>query len=217
MARRKIIQILLDRVQLQQIGSPERRESQHLLLVTLVWPRARIAECVTVKPITLEKKTADIRKATWTERILFKQLVEGPFGIHVGVSKRVSGKEIPAFLRFLGAQIFGIAGEEIEDLTPLPAAGALARIPFRYLSKSLSSTAKAAPKLIAEGTLDLNAKKWKAATKPLSLHVPLVATETIYRPPQRDSTKGRKPAPGRRALLKQGDANGFVDMKLVVS
>ena len=61
MARQKTIEILLDRVQLQETGGSAIRDAQHLLLVTLVWPRARIEECVTVKPITLDKKTADVR------------------------------------------------------------------------------------------------------------------------------------------------------------
>jgi len=216
MARQKIVEILLDRVQLREIGGAERQESQHLLLVTLVWPRARIEEAAAVKPITLTKKTADVRKASWTERIIFKQLVEGPFGIHVAVTKRVSGKQAPEFLKFLAAQIFGIAGKEIEDLAVQPVAGALARIPFRYLSKSIPAGKKAAPKIIAEGSLDLNTEKLKKR-KRSPIHVPIEVAETIYRPPQRDSTKGRKPSSRRRVLVKKGEENGSVDLTAVIA
>jgi len=216
MARQKTIQILLDQVHLQETGGPEVKDPQHLLLITLVWPRARIEEAVAVKPITLDEKTADLRKGAWTDRIIFKELVEGPFGIHVGVSKKISGKEVPEFLKFLGAQLFGIAGKEAEDLANVPVAGAVARIPFRYLSKSLSSTKKVEPKLIAEGTLDLNAEKLKPA-KPSPIHIPLVATETLYRSPRRDSIKGRNLASGRKVLVKKGEENGFVDLTIVIA
>lgn len=84
MARRKILEILLDRVQIEETGGRASRDAQHLLLVTLVWPRARVEECVAVKPISLDQKAADLRKSMWIERILFKELVQGPFGMHVG-------------------------------------------------------------------------------------------------------------------------------------
>ncbi len=90
MGRQSVLEILLDRVQIEETTSRARGDTQHLLLVTLVWPRARVSKSVAVKPVLLNQKTADLRKSTWTERILFKELVEGPFGMHVGVTSAPS-------------------------------------------------------------------------------------------------------------------------------
>ena len=214
MGRQGVLEILLDRVQLEETAGRPGRIAQHLLLVTLVWPRARVSECVAVKPVLLEQKNADLRKSTWTERILFKELVEGPFGLRVGITKRTSGKEISPFLRYVGSRLCSVAGKEIEDLILTPVLGPLARIPFRYGTKYLSlKPQKKEPPLIAEAGIDLSVDQLKEKKgKASPIHIPLVAPVAIYRPIQRKPKKGGKAAATRRILLKEGDKNGSVDM-----
>ena len=220
MANRKL-EMLLNRVEVKETGA-RRNSGQHMVIATLVWPRPRIAERVSAKTLAFEKNVLDLKKADWISRIVFKELIDGPFGIELGVTERMSDSEVADFFKFLGSSLMKLMGNEAEDMMTSSLTGGLVKIPFQFLSKFISDIGDKGPKIIASGSLCLHTEEtWnppspkgsggtrKKNTETKTFKVPLTAPEKIYKV-TRTRRHGRMQT-RRRTLLKAGEENGVIE------
>jgi hypothetical protein len=163
-----------------------------------------------VKALDFEGGALDLSKAAWTERILFKEGVSGPFGLRVEVTERVSEPVASEFLRFLGSSILKVGASQIEEAAGTAVGGDLAKLPLVYLSRAVADAKAREPEAVASGVLDLDtAGTWKSR-KTVSLKVPVKALKPVYSPVE--DKRGARPKK-RRLVLKQGEACGEVVMK----
>ena len=212
----RTLEMLLNKVEVKETGA-RRKSGQHKVIATLVWPRPRIAERVAAKTLEFEENVLDLKKSDWITRIVFKELIDGPFGIELGVTERMSDSEVADFFKFLGSSLMKLMGNEAEDMMTSSLAGGLVKIPFQFLSKFISDIGDKGPKIIASGSVCLHAEEtWKkknAETK--TFKVPLTAPEKIYKI-TRTRRHGQMQS-RRRTLLEAGADNGVIEFTGKVS
>jgi len=157
----RTLEMMLDKVTVKETGA-RRKKGQHMVIATLVWPRPLIAERVSAKTLEFEGNVVDLKKSDWITRIVFKERVDGPFGVELGVTERMSDSEIADFFKFLGSSLMKLMGNEAEDMMVSSLAGGLVKIPFQFLSKFISDIGDKGPKIIAGGSICLHAEEtWK--------------------------------------------------------
>ncbi|MCK5849574.1 MAG: hypothetical protein KAH23_01570 [Kiritimatiellae bacterium] len=210
----RILEVLLDRVEVKKTNA-RRKKGRHMVIATLIWPRPMIAERISVKTLDFEDNIINLKKSNWIARIMFKEKVEGPFGIEFNVTERMSDSEITKFLQFLGSSLMKLAGNEAKDLMTSSLAGGLVKIPFQHLDKFISKLGDKGPKIIANGSLVLHSedtwnpssRKNSAAVK--SFKVALTAPEIITqvtRTRRHGEIQSR-----RRTIMKAGEDNGIIN------
>lgn len=169
MFKRISVEIRLNAVRLDAGGDGER-----LLIATLVWPRPLIAERIASRPLKLESGRAAYDAADWSERILFKEQVEGPFGLVVRVTEPLSARAVARFLAQWGGALLRLAATESAKLAADPWSASLTRIPLQILAGDLGGAAKE-PKIDAAGRITVP----PGASG--SVRVPLAAARNVYR------------------------------------
>ena len=206
----RTLELMLDKVTVKETGA-RRKKGQHMVIATLVWPRPLIAERVSAKTLAFEGNVVDLKKSDWITRIVFKERVDGPFGVELGVTERMSDSEIADFFKFLGSSLMKLMGNEAEDMMTSSLTGGLIKIPFQFLSKFISDIGDKGPKIIAGGSICLHAEEtWKKKnTETKTFKVPLTAPETIYKV-TRTRRHGQMQS-RRRTILKAGDDNGIIE------
>ncbi len=209
MATTRVLELLLERVQIDKEKTDRKGKKKRIVIATLVWPRPRIAERVTAKTVDFVNNEADLTKSTWTEKILFKERVLGTFGMQIAVTDPVNESQAAEFFAFLGAGLFKLAGTEGKKMMPTPFEGGLVKLPFEYLAKLIAAAAKKEPKIPNVGMIDLDAiKVWGEKQKNARIEIPLKAAFPIYRMARSKRGKGTR---GKRQLVvKEGQVNGSV-------
>ena len=206
MFKRRILELSLEQVKIDVTGSRNTRTRQHVVTAALTWPRPAIAERFSVKTLEFVHHVADLSQSDWTTKILFKEIVLGPFGLEVSVTEPLSVGQIDDFLKFMGSSILKLAGAEAGDLVTSPIGTGLIKLPFAFLSKMVSSSNKKPVKVIGAGHVDLSADdNWKTG-RLVRLDIPLITPETIY-----GTVRNRKHgelSTRRCTLLKAGRQNG---------
>ena len=211
MSRRSIIEVLLDRVEVAERGGDRRRKTRHLVLAALVWPRPTIAERTAMKNLEFNAGGVDLGDKDWTDRVLFKETVQGPFGIKIDVSDVVTDSQVAEFLRVMASSVLKLAGDEIAGLAAAPFVAGLVKVPFRHGSKLITASGKKTTRVIAEGQVDIGATQ-VAEGRESVIKVPLVAPvriDRVTRTTTRGSVRTR-----RRTLLKKGEPNGRVILRV---
>lgn len=204
--KRQILELTLESVSLEVTGARRAGGSVHVVTVGLVWPRPAIAEKVAVKVLDMAGKSCSLARKPWVERILFKEVVEGPFGLELAVSEPVSDSQVLDFMRFAGSAVFKMAASEAGDLVTGSLATGLTRIPLRFLSKQISASAKKSPRNIANGSIDLRAEDLIRHGKDSTLKLRLRAEETFHSISR--TRKHGKSSMKRVKLLDAGQPNG---------
>jgi len=209
MYQRRTLELSLAKVDLSVTGEPAGVSSEHLLVARLLWPRPAIVEKVAFKNIELADGTLDLGSGDWTDRILFKEQVLGPFGVEIGVTTRVRDARVSEFVKTFVSSLFSITGKETDDLaTGLP--GGLVSMPFKSLARFASGTGKDGPRLIATGARTLVAEELGSGTGEEPVAIDLVSPEPVWR-----IKRGRKqgqPSARRETLLKADQPNGTIEL-----
>ena len=205
--KRRVFELSLESVTIDLPGR-RKKDGDHLLVATLSWPRPMIAERVSVKTLRLTGGAIDLSESTWTDRILFKETVMGPFGVEVSLTERLSSEAVEKFLRFMGSSLFKLAGAKSDDMVSGELTAGVVKLPIQYLGKLVSSSSREDARLIGAATLDLHAdSNWKAG-KSVRIEAELTAPETIYRTTH--TTRHGEASTRRRTLLKEGGVSGNV-------
>ena len=203
----RVLEVLLERVEVRETGA-RKGSGRHVVLGSLIWPRPRIVERTAAKTVELEDNVADLKKATWADRVVWKEVVEGPFALEFAVTERVTDSQLADLLRSLGSSVLKLAGEEAEDMIASSLAGGVVKVPFRFLSKVIADSGKKGPKVIATGSLDLHSEETWGKSETKKFKMPLTAPDAVYRV-TRTRREGRLKT-RRRKVLNAGAENGVV-------
>jgi len=206
---REIVEICLEEVRVKIGGTRRRRKAgPHLVLASLIWPRPMIAEKEAARTVRLENNRADLTDAEWAERILFKEVVQGPFGLKLGVTEPIPDDVLGRFLSGMGSLLFKLAGTEADDLTETSLGGGLVGLPFKYLSRVVGGSGKNTARVIAAGSAALGpAEEWRDG-EPRMIEIPLTAPDALYRTIR--SRRHGETSTRRRKLIAAGAPNGTV-------
>lgn len=208
MAQTRVLELALERVQIDKEKTERKGKTRRIVIATLVWPRPRIAERVTAKTLDFLNNEADLTKSTWTEKILFKERVLGTFGMQIGVTDPVTESQAAEFLAFLGSSLFKLIGTEAKKMMLTSFEGGLVKLPFEYLGKLIAASGKKEPKIPHVGMIDLEAVKTWGKKKSASIKIPLKSLLPIYR--MGHSKRGKGNRTKRQLIVKAGQVNGSV-------
>jgi hypothetical protein len=211
---RRILEVRLERVEL---GVTSRRSAkaeagQHLLSATLLYPRPMIAERTSLKTVAIDDGVADLKKAGLSKRILFKEVIQGPFSIRVDVSEELSDGELGKFLETATTTFTKVARSEATSMAVGAWTAGLIRVPIDHLSKALSAAAKSAPCSVGTGEADVTIDgRWKAGSSG-KVRIPLGVEQDVYR--LHRVRRGGEMTTRRKKLLSANDENGWVELSL---
>jgi len=172
----------------------------------LVWPRSTIAERVAIKTLDFEDNTADLSRSDWTSRVLFKETVQGPFGLELSVTEHLSNDQVREFVKFMGSSVLKLTGAEAGDLVESSMGAGLVKLPFQYLGKLVAGSSRKSAGVVGAGTVDLCADGGWKVNEVVRVEIPLVTPETIYMTAR--TRKHGELSSRRRTLLKAGRENG---------
>ena len=209
--RRCIMEVCLEAVRLRSAGGRGAGHRKHMVMGRLIWPRPAIAEKAAVKTLDIRGLAVDLRGASWTDRILFKETVQGPVGLELGITESLSDARLAGFVRFLGASLFRLAASEAGDMMVSPMSAALGKIPLQYAGKVLSAKPKPAD-LIGVGTVDLLPETFQTGEGSIVLDIPLVAPVPVTRLVR--TRVGGEPRLKRRVVVAAGADNGVAVVRV---
>jgi len=210
----KVLEVLLDRIEVKETGVP-RGSGRHMLLGSLIWPRPRIAERAAAKALRFDGKVADLKNASWADRIVWKEVIDGAFAVRFAVTERVTDSQLAGFVRSLGSSILKLAGGEAEDMIASSIGGGLVKLPFQLLSTLVAASGKKGPKVIASGSLDLDSKKTWPRNTTRQFKMPLTAPQALHRVTRtkRDGVLRTR----RKKIMDAGAGNGLIAFSTRVS
>ena len=148
---------------------PHLVKTARLVTVDMVCPRAAIARKTAAKEVKFQKAKADLKGQGWTERVMFREDVDGHFGFAVQLSEVLDDEWFEKFLRATAK----IALKEFRDLAKTYTVGIsdIASAPIDALAQ-LEGTYPG-PKTVAQGVLDVTEDMLPEAGKSVTVEVPL--------------------------------------------
>ncbi len=176
-----VLELLLRDIRLTARPQGKAR-SRHVLTATLLWPRPLIAQRQAVRDVTLVDGHADLAQQPWTERVLFKENVEGRFGILLSLSDALTDAALERVLRAVASEAIKaqgalLAGELAGGVLPV----ALWTAPLSVLARDVARPSD--PAAFARGAIDAASEQAIPPTGETSglWTVPLVAARDVTR------------------------------------
>lgn len=205
---KKNIEVSLVSVNLVSTGT-KRKESRHALTATLVWPRPTIARKESAFPCTLEKGAADYSGSPWHETILFKETVEGTFGLRMELSESLSDDAIASFMRTFEGLFLQDVGTMLGK-TNLVLGDVLANVFTAAYKKSGTAPP---PALVASGGVTLEPADLRDG---MTVEIPLMAPVSLTETKVSGSAADRGTERTTKVLLRKGAANGSVTVRIAL-
>ena len=148
---------------------PHLVKTTRLVTVDLVCPRASIAKKTAAKEVKFQKAKADLKGQGWTERVMFREDVDGHFGFAVQLSEVLDDEWSEKFLRATAK----IALKEFRGLMQKYTVGIddIASAPIDALAQMEGTYP--GPKTVAQGVLDVTEEMLPEAGKAVTVEVPL--------------------------------------------
>ncbi len=175
--------------------------SRHVLQAALLWPRVAIARKAQEQPLEIKKGKVNAETLPWGRRMLFKEGVEGHFGISLAVTVSLTQTEWENCLKYLLGQSFKLAAGVVDDYEP---GGDLAALPLKYGSKQLQESTAA--RLLVKGEWDCDLRGLGDGELPPIVRIPLLTAS------KRTITQGRA---GRETVVTPADSpDGFAEIRL---
>ena len=130
---------------------PHLVKTTRLVTVDLICPRSSVAKKSTAKEVKFRKAKADVKGQGWTERVMYREDVEGHFGFAVQLSEVLDDEWFEKFLRATAK----IALKEFRDVLQKTTVGIsdIASAPIDALAQ-IEGTYPG-PKTVAQGVLDV--------------------------------------------------------------
>ena len=182
------------------------KRSERLVTVSLIWPRPLVASRVAVQTHTFTHAGLNTAALGWSETVLFKENVEGPFGVVVQVSQSMTAQQIARVAGALGDAVLRAAGSEMARVAVGPGLTALARFPFTFLAGGISNLGKTAT-VEAAGRAS-----FVPGQQDGEVEVPLLVPEDVVR--VRRSSRGGRTQTRRQTLHKANDPAGVAKLEL---
>lgn len=189
--------------------------SRRLAEFRLVYPRPTLAQKTSSK--TLELDGAQVLKpdfATWTGGILFKEPVQGTFGMEFSLSDRVSDKDLEGAASAAGASLLRLLGDALADAAGIKALNSFIDFPVAGLAKAVTGKA-ATVKTAAWGAIDVEAAAY-ATLKPgeaMTLTIPILAAHDVVEE-RRRATKTQGDRVSRKVVARADSSVGAVNVRL---
>ena len=148
---------------------PHLVKTTRLVTVDMICPRSSIAKKTAAKEVKFQKAKADLKGQGWTERVMFREDVDGHFGFAVQLSEVLDDEWFEKFLR----ATVKIALKEFRDLAKTYTVGIsdIASAPIDALAQ-LEGTYPG-PKTVAQGVLDVTEEMLPELGKTVTVEVPL--------------------------------------------
>ncbi|MDD5707108.1 MAG: hypothetical protein PHR35_14385 [Kiritimatiellae bacterium] len=210
-ALKREIEVTLAEVTLTATGKPLSR-TRHMLSAGLIWPRLGTARKSTALPVRLDRGTLPGAPLPWSQRVLFKEGVEGHFAFEVALTEALSDAAVEAFMRALSGHLLKLATGRIEEMEPPTLSGNLAALPLSYLAKTVLK--ERAPATLASGALDLDASSLPPSGQSVRWTIPLTASSAIEREKARRSARAARPL--RQVIVPTGGVAGSVVVEALV-
>lgn len=195
---KKDIEIVLTAIEIDPAAGFAAK-SRHIVDATLIWPRVTIAKKESGATLPFDKGNWSSANRNFADCILFKETVQGRFGISFSITEKVSEGLEAALGDYLANGVIDQLGA-IAAKT-LPAAGKFAEIPLTALAKT--ALRSKSPKVIAYGSLDLDADKLADEMK---LEIVLAAPQAIRKTETR--TRGKSTVKTQKTVFPEGAAIG---------
>ena len=164
------VEVLLAGVEIGGIKlQPHLVKTTRLVTVDMVCPRSAVARKTAAKEVKFRKAKADLKGQGWTERVMFREDVDGHFGFAVQLSEMLDDEWLEKFLRATAK----IALKEFRDMAQKYTVGIddIASAPIDALSQ-LEGTYPG-PKTVAQGVLDVTEDMLPEMGKMTTVEVPL--------------------------------------------
>lgn len=210
---KKDLEIFLDAIALDK--NLFRGKSKRVAEFRLIYPRLTLAQKTSSRTLSLDGATVvKPAFATWTERILFKEPVQGTFGVEFSLSDPLSDKELESAAASTASSLIRLLGDAAADAVGIKALGGFVELPASGLAKLLTGSASSA-KTAAQGALDIDG----AAYAPLksgeetTLSFPILAARDIVEEKHR-STKTQGDRVTRKTIVKADAPVGSVTLRL---
>ncbi len=204
--RRNTLELTLEGVTGDGPWGRSRGGSERLVTASLIWPRPLVAQRVSAHPLRFGQEGLEMAGRDWSEKVLFKEAVEGPFGLVVQISQTMTAQQLTRLAAALGDIALRAVGSEAGRLVDGSGLTSLARFPFTYLASQLSGVGKT-PQVVAAGRMTLLPGERGA------IDLPLVVPEDVVRV-RRVRQAGRVQS-RREVLHTSGDFAGVVHLRAV--
>lgn len=171
-------------------------DAHFALRIALIAPRPMIVERSALRTVALQDKAWTQQAAPFYQRVLFKETVQGPFGIVLELSPPTDADGLDRWLREILATAVETAAEVAAVDLATPMRG-LIRNPFRLLGRSLRNPDEA--ETLASGGIDASSEKQpetQLQTLTLTAERELVRTRTVMRGGRRRQVRTTLVAPG---------------------
>ena len=181
----------------------------------ILYPRLTVAQKTFSKTLTVEDARM-VKPAfdSWTDRILFKEPVQGAFGIEFSISEAVSEKDLENAAATATASLLRLLGDAASDALGLKAASGFVELPANALAKAITGSTYSA-KTAAQGSLDILESDYAAlkAGEERTLSFKMLAARDIVEERHR-ATKTQSDRVTRRTLVKADAPVGTVTLTL---
>ena len=148
---KEALEILFVRAELKGLPEKVLLKSRNLVQVDLIWPRTGIARRSAAREAVFKRGVCDFTAEPWTKRTVFREDVEGHCGFAVAVTEPVSVQKIRRFLRLTAKYALKMGADFMEKA--MVGYADIASAPIDALAAMVGE--KNAPKIIAQGVLDL--------------------------------------------------------------
>lgn len=184
------------------------------LVVTLVAPRPTIAERSHSRMISLRGGVANLAAAPFHRSIVFKETVQGPFGIRVALSDRGEPEQIEKWLRELADYALRATGSYFSADLPT-FLRTFAQRPFTIAGGEVTAAQKPIQSFASGGVSIESSAKMEFST--IGIPLTIQSTTTFNRPPagpRKSSRPGaQRAAPKSSVTVKKGATIGTVSVE----
>ena len=184
------------------------KHTNHLLGIDLVCPRPTVARKSSERALALESGIFAPQTQAWTESVVFKETINGRFGIAVTVSEALTDAAMETFFRTGATALVKFLAGFASAAVSIPNLDDVAEIPFSSVTKVLGKDRS--PMTIARGCADFPADA--SFPSRVVVEVPLVAADDIFRAVHRTTKAGD--ATSRVKILSKGEAAGICRLAL---
>ena len=145
------LEVLLVKAELKGIPEKALLKSRNMVQVDMVWPRPSIARKSAMREAAFRHGVCDFTGEPWTKRVVLREDVEDHCGFAVSVTEPVSIQKLRQFLRLTAKYALKMGADFMEKA--MVGYADIASAPIDALAAMVGE--KNAPKIIAQGVLDL--------------------------------------------------------------
>lgn len=204
--RRNTVELTLEQIEGAGPWGKGREGRERYVTASLVWPRPLVAGRISAQSWPFTHAGLDLHGRDWSEKILFKEKVEGPFGLILQISETLSAQQLARMAASIGQAVLQAAGSQAARLVDGPGLSSLAKFPFVFAGKELSQLGKT-PQVVAAG------RTTRMPGEGGMIEIPLTVPETIVR--KRRTNRGGRMQTRTETLHKKGEPAGLVRLQAV--